>query len=150
MTKNVEKSYTMCVPADLSFSSSIRRVSEEVFKYLGFKDPELFRFILVVDEIFMNAVQHGSAENSYVHMDFTYVKDEKIKVIVDDEGTGTGPTPDEVKEKMAFEFQRHDPQKTSGRGLAQIALNLADSLTFEKNTYGGIRVIFEKDINVSE
>ena len=142
--------YQLSVPAIMAFSCSIRKVSSEVFSYLGFTDPELFRLILVIDELYMNAVQHGSQEGSSVHLTFEYEKGYAVTVYIDDEGSGEKCSIKDIKDRMAIEFQRHDAKKTSGRGLAQIALNLADDLRFEKNQYGGIRVIFVKSLPSQE
>ena len=140
------RKYQLSIPAEMAFSSSLRKASSEIFTYLGFKDPELFRLILVIDELFMNAVQHGSDQNSSVHVSFEYEIGYDLTVIIDDEGRGEKCNPEDLKDKMTLEFQRHDEKKLSGRGLAQITLNLADDLRFEKNSYGGIRVIFIKTL----
>lgn len=140
------KKYLLSIPAEMAFSSSVRKASSEIFLYLGFSDPELFRLILAIDELFMNAVQHGSDKNSSVHICFEYELGHNVSVYIDDEGRGEPCSVQDLKEKMAIEFQRHDAKKTSGRGLAQITLNLADDLRFDKNSYGGIRVIFVKSL----
>ncbi len=145
-----KKKYSILLPADLGFSSSVRKITESILSYLQVDEKEIFRLILVMDELFMNAVLHGSSSdpviNSSIHISFIFEKGKKLIVIVEDEGTGEKISPQDIREKMTLEFQRHDPKKHSGRGLAQIALNLTSDFLIENSQYGGIKISFMKQL----
>jgi len=146
MQKLGTKTITTMIPADLAFSSLARKTAQELFEYLEMSDRDVFRLVLVIDELFMNAVKYGSDENSSVHITFSFIKNDLLTVIIEDEGKGDKCSAVELKGKMALEFQHHTPDKTSGRGLAQISLNLTDSFEIEDSQYGGIKILFTKKL----
>ena len=141
------KNFGVMIPADLSFSALARKTSQSLFELLGMNDKDVFRIVLVIDELFVNAVKYGSDNNSSVHLHFSFIKNDILTVAIEDEGKGDKCTPAELKGKMALEFQHDLPHKTSGRGLAQISLNLTDSFEIEESQYGGIKVSFTKKLN---
>ncbi len=145
ITENKRKS-SLLVPADLCFSGLVRKTSQALFQHLEMSDIDTFRLVLVMDEVFMNAVQHGSDKSSSVHITYLFEKGKDIRITIEDEGTGEDCCAKDLKEKMQQEFQYHNPEKTSGRGLAQIALNIADEITIEESQFGGIKVEFTKDL----
>lgn len=148
MGKDTTKTFSTMIPADLGFSALSRKMSTALFEQLGLGDKEIFHLVLVIDELFMNAVKYGSDESSSVHLDFSFIAGELLTVVIEDEGKGDKCCASELKGKMALEFQHHSPDKTSGRGLAQIALNLTDSFEIEDSQYGGIKITFTKSLKV--
>ena len=139
------------MPADLKFSSFVRRVSEEVFHYAGFVKEWAERLKLVVDELFMNANHYGSKpEGGKIYITYEFDKEE-VSFRIEDEGEG--------KEKIsAAELQKKitknsdemaDTTKTSGRGLALISSLWTDEMKIEDSPHGGVAVSFVKKITTS-
>ncbi len=144
--QNIVKNISTIVPANLSFSSFVRKMSQSLFETFNICDKEVFRLVLVMDELFMNAVKYGSNCESSVHINFLLTDENLLTIFIEDEGLGDDCNPEDLKAKIAMEFQHHDDSKTSGRGLAQISLNIADSFEVTESQYGGIKVEFTKKI----
>lgn len=147
MKTNKQKVSSLVVPSQMCFSGLVRKTSQSLFECLKLTEIEIFRLVLVMDELFMNAIQHGSNNNSSVHITYTFEEKKELIVSIEDEGTGEECTPQLLKNKMKREFQHDNVQKVSGRGLAQIALNITDDLIIEESVYGGIKVSFTKHLS---
>ncbi len=145
------KECSISLPADFYFNASLRSISECIFTYAGFDTRTIQRLVLVIDEIFMNAVKYGSdGPEDDIHISFEWEKGDYIKVKIEDEGKQlTHTAAEELKKKMNKEFLNHNPSKSSGRGLAQIVLNLTDHLQITQSSFGGIAVTFLKRVSAS-
>ncbi len=146
MLEENKKIYSVKLPADMGFSRTIRKTTESILGYFGMNDKDIFRIVLVMDELFMNSVQHGSDNNSYVYIDFIFEKEGSLKITIQDEGTGENNSADDVIKKMKKEGEINDLKKTSGRGLAQISMNLTNNFSIDKSKHGGIKISFVKDL----
>jgi anti-sigma regulatory factor (Ser/Thr protein kinase) len=141
-----ERRYSVMAPADLGFSRTIRKTTESILGYFGMEDKDVFRLVLVMDELFMNAVSHGSTGDSYVFINFIFEKGKTLLVEIEDEGTGEDNSAEQVREKMKLECEKNSLEKTSGRGLAQISMNLTNDFTIDESNHGGIKISFKKEL----
>ncbi|PIZ74282.1 hypothetical protein COY07_00885 [Candidatus Peregrinibacteria bacterium CG_4_10_14_0_2_um_filter_43_11] len=135
------------IPADLSLSSTVRNMAVTVFTSAGFSKEWCNRLKLVVDELFMNAVQYGSTYGvSVVQISFAF--DAKtFECCVEDDGTGTiKVSPKALKEMLLDEKITPNPTQTSGRGLSVIAHLWTDHIDIKKSALGGIMITFVKTI----
>ncbi|MEI7511261.1 MAG: ATP-binding protein [Candidatus Peregrinibacteria bacterium] len=146
------KECSVVIPADFRFNASLRNISECAFAYAGFGNRAIQRLVLVFDELFMNAIKYGSdGPEDSIHIFFEWEEGEYIRVRIEDEGKQLSRTAaEELKKKMNKEFLNHNPSKSSGRGLAQIVLNLTDDLQIIQSSFGGISVTFMKKVSLSE
>ncbi len=132
------------IPADLYFAKSVRNFANDIFLMMGFDDQWKHRLKIVVDELFMNAVEYGSNKKSIVRINFSILEN-GVSISVDDEGTGQKKlSANELKEIIEKNSQNTDVTKTSGRGLAMFMKEWSDNFDLLDNEYGGIRIIFTK------
>ncbi|MBU0727707.1 anti-sigma factor antagonist [Patescibacteria group bacterium] len=138
------------LPANLSYSSLIRHIADEVFASVGFVKEWSNRLKLVVDELFMNAVKYGSTENtSVVKILFSY-DDQEIEFRVEDDGTGVGKvSADQLRTIVENNKKNNAVTNTSGRGLALITNLWTDKLDIERGSNGGIVISFSKKLETT-
>ena len=137
------------LPADLKFSSLVRRLSEEVFSYVGFTREWTDRLKLVVDELFMNSNRYGSKKSDgKIYVIFSFDENE-VTFRIEDEGGGETKINAEELNKIISKnsSESGDLSKTSGRGLALISSLWTDSLLVEDSSHGGIAISFSKKIS---
>lgn len=138
------------IPADLTFSASVRNLAQDVLIRCGFQEKWLNRLKLVVDEMFMNAVKYGSDKNSLVRLNF-YILKNGVKISISDEGKGSEKcSPEKLKKLIQKQKENSDIVKTSGRGLSMFASEWSDSYDIFKNNQGGLTVTFTKLLNTSD
>lgn len=143
----MKKDFFYSVPASTQISPAIRATAEDIFKKTPLSEKDINRLKLVFSEIFMNAVKHGSEENSTVDIHF-FIDTDKIRVLVEDCGKRDSKiSVEELKKIIKFQEQHNSPTKTSGRGLAQIVEKWADRFEIERSAKGGIAIMFEKKFN---
>lgn len=138
----------LTLPADLKFSSLVRRISEEVFHHVGFTKEWANRLKLVVDELFMNANRYGSeVEDDKIYIFYTFDENE-VSFRIEDEGKGERKTNAEELRKVIHKNtdEVSDLTKTSGRGLALISNLWTDDMKIEDSERGGIAISFTKKI----
>ena len=137
------------LPANLEFSSLVRRFSEEIFSHIGFVQEWSDRLKLVVDELFMNAVRYGSQADEgriYVVFEFDEVA---VNFRVEDEGGGSKKiSAQELRDLVQRNSsEMADKTKTNGRGLALISNLWTDELQVEESHYGGVAISCKKIIS---
>ncbi len=135
------------VPADLRFSNSVRNFVADILLVVNVTENWINRLILVIDELFMNAVKYGSkdtTDNVFFTIDF---EDQEIIFIIEDMGTGSGKIDPEQLQKIIMN-SREDTSlaKTSGRGLSMIVTNWTNGFHVEQSSHGGIKVIARKNL----
>lgn len=127
------------IPGDLSFSKSLRKFAGELAEYMGFPLERVRNIELATDEIFNNAVEHGSdGLKSEIKVKFQLKKD-VMRVVISDPGA-TGKSINDwinrwyntIKESTYLETER-------GHGLF-VAYNLSDEMHIELNSHGGANV----------
>ncbi len=129
----------------------IRSFTAETAKVAGFDEVWQNRLKLVVDELFMNAIQYGSIEGeSNVHVNFAY--DEKgFKFSIEDDGSGPKAIPaEELRKILQTNVENDDLTRTSGRGLSMITKAWTDGMKIDSSELGGVKVSFIKNIKVGE
>ncbi len=139
------------LPANIKFSSLVRRIAEEIFLHIGFTKEWASRLQLVVDELFMNANNYGSkTDDSSIYILFMFDENEVI-FRIEDEGKGDKKmTAKELKKAIKKNTDGiDDVTKTSGRGLALITSFWTDSMTVEDGEHGGIVISITKKMAVT-
>jgi len=136
------------VPADLRFSNSVRNFVADLLQVINVTENWINRLILVIDELFMNAVKYGSGsatDNVFFTIDF---EDQEIIFIIEDMGTGSGKIDPEQLEKIILNSKEDTSlAKTSGRGLSMIVSNWTNGFHVETKYARGIKVIARKNLS---
>lgn len=140
-----KKQVHITLPAHLQYSAAVRCIADEVFGMAQLNKAWRSRLKLVVDELFMNAVNYGSRENiSQVRLQFEYDED-GVSFQVEDEGQGPHPMKaEDLQSIMARNSHDSSVTKTSGRGLGMITHLWTDSMTIAPGDHGGIRITCSK------
>lgn len=137
------------IPADLHFSAGVREFVSEFCDYNHFENKIRNQVKLIIDELFMNAVRYGSAKDGSVFLQLRY-ENSKMFGLVEDFGGGENPiTVEGLKKIILHQTNNNVITKTSGRGLAQIVNRWTDKMEIENNAEGGIRITFEKQVEIS-
>ncbi len=135
------------IPSDLRFSNTIRNFVGDLLKVLDVQELWVNRMILVMDELFMNAVKYGSSgiqDNVYVTVDLL---ENEVVFYIEDMGTGIKKVdPEDLHQIIGV--NRDDPSlaKTSGRGLSMIVSNWTNGYNIEKSEKGGIKITVRKQL----
>lgn len=141
--------------ADFKNSRVIREVLWVFFDFLKLDWLWKNRFILVVDELVNNAIEHGSRAWDELSLRFrSWEENQGVCVSFEIEDSGTG-----LHKKSAYQMQELQAQKqhdwfkdhTSirGRWLFLIISQLMDHLYFKDSDHGGLIVWVEKLIVAS-
>lgn len=143
MGKNIQ----LALPADLCFSNSVRNFVGDLLAIADIADIWINRLVLVMDELFMNAVKYGSKDASVlVYVSFTLNHD-FIELSIEDTGTGhKDMDPTKLQEKILSNKDNTSLAKTSGRGLSLIVENWTDVFNISASTHGGIKIIAKKKL----
>lgn len=145
-----QKSLEITVPADLHFSAGVREIVSEFCDQNGFNNITKNQLKLIIDELYMNAVRYGSSKTSQVKVSL-FFQGNVLTGKIEDFGQGEKQIKKEDLEKIIFlQTTNNVLTKTSGRGLAQIVQNWTDHFIIENNAEGGIRVTFEKNIDLNQ
>jgi len=136
----------LILPATLDLSHMVRQASKETFKWMGFSQREIQQWELIVDELFMNAVEYGSnPDTATVYLSYQKTQEGAIFQI-EDEGSGPQPiTAENLKKKIETHKKEATLTDTSGRGLGLIMEKWTDSSSIEQSPKGGILVRVEKN-----
>jgi len=141
------KNQKISLEADLDRSAALRDFTKKFFEQAGFDAAGTNRLVLVADEIFMNAVKYGCTQTDTVDIEIS-IEDEIIRVAITD-GGHAGITADQLREKIKAR-KNHNPNQTSGRGLALITEKWTDGYTISQSESGAITVTFEKKIEAAD
>ena len=127
------------VPSNLIYLRPVRAFMRELAENIGFCHEKASDIGLAVDEIFTNAIEHGSDGAGSSVMIQCWANDDMMKIIISDTGRGEDPSArwsnawaDAVRERTESGTER-------GHGLL-LAHNLADEMSMESNSTGGIDV----------
>lgn len=135
----------LILPATLELSHMVRLASKATFKWMGFSEREIQQWELIVDELFMNAVEYGSdPETATVYLVYKKTEDGALFQIEDE---GNGPkkiSVEALKELIESKKQNGQLTDTSGRGLALIMEKWTDAHSIEQSPKGGILIRVEK------
>lgn len=127
------------VPGDLIYLRPVRSFIRELAKNTGFHHDRVSDIELVVDEVFSNAIEHGSAGAESRIVIYCSSNDEMMKIIVSDTGSGKDPSKKWVGAWSDAISEKTDPETERGHGLF-LVYNLADEMRMEPNSMGGVDV----------
>ena len=134
-TRDVE----LKVPGDLIYLRPVRTFIRELTQSMDYSHERVNSIELAVDEIFSNAVEHGSASSGSRIVIHCLVTEERARVIVSDSGHGEdsdvgwlGVWSNSAKEEAR-------PGTERGHGLL-LAHNLTDEMKVDLNWMGGVDV----------
>ena len=127
------------IPSNLIYLRSVRAFVRELAENLGFSRDKVGNVELATDEIFSNAIEHGSSGvDSQIIVRFL-TTDEAVKITISDSGQEGGldrkwitAWSDVVKKNINLGTER-------GHGLL-LAHSLADEMCMESNSIGGLDV----------
>ncbi len=122
------------------YQDSVRKKAEEIAKQMGFDEDSIFDLALVVDEAYVNAIEHGAEGKSDTKLEIKFlIFDDKLEISIKDSGQGFDmnqvTVPDNLKSLSS----------TRGRGLGLIKL-LTDEFSMESQPGLGTTVRFSKYI----
>lgn len=129
------------VRSGVSYSHGVRSFAERFFSAEKVSALWSKRLVLVLDELYMNAVTYGvGGENGEARVTFQAF-DDKLVFSVQDNGTGKSHiAASELQKLVQKKISEMDHKKTSGRGLSLIASQWTDDVVAEDIPTGGIRI----------
>lgn len=132
----------VCLPANLKYSAAIRTFGKNIMEAENIQDQWISRLVLVLDEIFSNAVKYGSKDiKNEVQVKFI-VDGEHVNVSIED--TGTAPKKANAHDLMKKLEKKVQYTDDNGRGLPIIARKWTDAIEIKNKKGGGITVSFQK------
>lgn len=139
MDNNISPIVTLTVPADLKYSSVVRDTVKQCLDTTHTSSTWIYRLVLVIDELFMNAVNYGSLDSSDLVTLRVFVTEEGIYIQMEDSGNGHGNTitPEAINSLIEENSSAMDLTKESGRGLAMITRAFTDSFEISQSEHGG-------------
>ena len=127
------------VPSDMIYLRPVRAFVRELAENIGFCHEKASDIELAVDEIFTNAIEHGSDDAGSSVMIQCLLADEMMKIIISDAGSRGNSSAkwscawaNAIREKTESGTER-------GHGIL-LAHNLADEMRMESNSTGGVDV----------
>ena len=129
----------LMVLSDLIYLRSVRSFVRRLAESAGFSHEGANRIELAVDEVFSNAVEHGSGNSRSQVAIRCSPTDELIRIIVSDTGSGSDVNagwPD-----TWFDIVRKGAQPGAERGHGLfLAYSMTDKMGIESNSIGGVDV----------
>jgi anti-sigma regulatory factor (Ser/Thr protein kinase) len=124
------------IPANLSFVSGIRNCIALISGHFGFNEREIYHIATIVDEICVNAVEHGSRKrNSKVKVECRFKKF-FLNLVVKDEGGKKFNVEKVLRDTdPVFDFSNANNIVKSGHGL-RIVSKLSDQLQITSGKQG--------------
>lgn len=127
------------IPSNLIYLRSVRSFIRELAENLGFCDEKVQNIELATDEIFSNAVEHGSDSLDSEIKIHCSVNDDMMKILISDQGQGK-PTNRNWNEAWSDVVNKEVYVGTErGHGLL-LARLLTDEMSMESNSIGGLDV----------
>ena len=127
------------LPSDLIYLRPVRAFVKELVENVGFCPERANDIELAVDEIFSNAVEHGSSNSKSQVVIYCWATEDMIKVVVSDAGRGRGSNTRWIDAWSDVVREKTQPGTERGHGLL-LARNLMDEMVLESNSMGGIDV----------
>lgn len=127
------------IPGDLIYLRPVRSFIRELALNLDFSSDRTSEIELAFDEIFSNAVEHGSSGSESQISIYCTSTEDTMQITISDRGPGKGPNTkwidawsDALREKVKLGTER-------GHGLLLVR-HLIDRISIEPNSIGGIDV----------
>ena len=127
------------VPGDLIYLRPVRAFIRELTQSMDYSHERVNSIELAVDEIFSNAVEHGSASSGSQIVIQCLVTEEMVRVIVSDTGHGEDSDAGWLAAWSEAAKEEARPGTERGHGLL-LAHNLTDEMKMDPNSMGGVDV----------
>ncbi len=122
------------------YLDTVRKKTEEIAKEMGFDDEQIFDLALVVDEAYVNAIEHGAEGKKETELEIKYkIFEDKLEICIKDCGCGFDMN------KVSVPSNLKSITSTRGRGLGLMKL-LTDEFFMESKPGCGTTVKFSKYI----
>ena len=127
------------IPSDLIYLRPVRVFIRELAESMGFCHRKVNDIELAVDEVFSNAIEHGSDGSGSWIVICCSSTDEMMRVVVSDTGRGRDSNTRwlDAWSDMIREEARSGTER--GHGLLLVH-NLTDEMRMESNSMGGVDV----------
>jgi len=127
------------IPSNFIYLRSVRAFIKELAENLGFCNEKIHNIELATDEIFSNAVEHGSESPDSEIIVSCLVNDEMMTVTISDRGQNDefGRKWDEVWSEVINNEVYVGTERGHGLLLARL---LTDDMSMESNSVGGLEV----------
>lgn len=127
------------IPSNLIYLRPVRAFMKELAMKMGFSEKRANDIELIVDEVFGNAIEHGSVDCNSQILVRCFSTKEILKILVSDTGPGGGPNTNWIKALSKVIKEKVRPDTERGHGLL-LVYSLADEMDIEPNLVGGIDV----------
>jgi serine/threonine-protein kinase RsbW len=127
------------IPGDLVYLRPVRAFIRELAESTGFCHERVSNIELAVDEIFSNAIEHGSTGSGSRIVIHCLLTEEMMRVIVSDTGRGKGSSTRWLNAWSDAIRQKTQPGTERGHGLFLVH-SLIDEVSIESNSMGGVDV----------
>lgn len=116
----------------------VRKNTEEIATHMGFDEEDVFDLALVVDEAYVNAIEHGAEGKTEAKVDIVFsIYEDKLEISIKDGGCGFDMATVRVPENL------ESLCSTRGRGLGLMKL-LTDEFNYTSHPGEGTTVTFAK------
>lgn len=116
----------------------VRKNAEEIATHMGFDEEAVFDLALVVDEAYVNSIEHGAEGKTEAKVDITFsIYENKLEITIKDGGCGFDMSAVKVPDNL------ESLCSTRGRGLGLMKL-LTDEFSYESHPGEGTSVTFAK------
>jgi anti-sigma regulatory factor (Ser/Thr protein kinase) len=129
----------MKIPSDLIYLRPVRAFVRELAENMGFGHEKANDMELAVDEIFANAIEHGSAGTGSTIVMQCLPTDDMIEIIVSDTGCGKDTSVEWVSAWVDAVTDKTKSGTERGHGLL-LAHSLTDDMSMKPNLTGGVDV----------
>ncbi len=129
----------MKIPSDMMYLRPVRAFVRELAENIGFCHEKANDMELAVDEVFANAIEHGSAGTGSPIIIRCLSTDDMMKIIVSDTGRGKNPDTEWVSAWTDALKEEAKSRTERGHGLL-LAHSLTDEMGMKSNSTGGVDV----------
>lgn len=138
MTKSKESQEIVLRLSTTRYFDFVRKNTEEIARNMGFDEDQVFDLALVVDEAYVNAIEHGAEgkDVSDLEVKFSMLKD-KLEITIQDGGCGFDIN------KISADASLVNMESTRGRGIGLMKL-LTDEFSMKSYPGQGTTVKFAK------
>ena len=120
------------------YLDSVRKKTEEIAQQMGFDEEQIFDLALVVDEAYVNAIEHGAEGKKETELEIKFsIFDDKLEISIKDCGRGFDMN------KISVPNNLKSISSTRGRGLGLMKL-LTDEFSMDSKPGYGTTVRFSK------
>jgi anti-sigma regulatory factor (Ser/Thr protein kinase) len=127
------------IPGDLIYLRPVRSFIKELAMNMDFSHQRASDIELAVDEVFSNAVEHGSAGSKSQIIICCFFSEEIMEIKISDAGPGKGPNTKWISAWSNAVEEKVQPGTERGHGLLLVH-QLIDNMSIGPNSFGGIDV----------